>query len=199
MTSRVAVWAGVLLTSPLWAVVERAEAGPYLRRDAERFVDCLPRPGWAVLSPRARFGQLVLHHPEFRSVVHYRLAPLPAVLRWLLRRAYPPLPTLHIGAPHVGPGLFVEHGFATVLTASSVGADCWVNQGVTVGHTGRGQPVIGDRVRLGAGAVVVGPVRVGDGAVVGAGAVVRTDVAAGAVVVPPEAVRLDGRGPAGAR
>ncbi len=58
--------------------------------------------------------------------------------------------------------------------------------------------MIGDRVRLGAGAVVVGPVRVGDGAVVGAGAVVRSDVPAGAVVVPPEAVRLDGRGPAGA-
>ncbi|MEI4273456.1 DapH/DapD/GlmU-related protein [Klenkia sp. LSe6-5] len=179
-----------VLTAPLWWVVERADAGPYLRRDAQRFVECLPRPGWAALSPRARFGRLVVHHPEFRSVVHHRLTPLPRVLRWLLRRTYPPLASLHIGAPHVGPGLFVEHGYGTVLTASSVGADCWVNQGVTVGHTGRGQPVIGDRVRLGANAVVVGPVRVGDGAVVGAGAVVRTDVPDGAVVVPPEAVPL---------
>ncbi|WP_308200720.1 DapH/DapD/GlmU-related protein [Klenkia sp. PcliD-1-E] len=187
-----------VLTAPLWWLVERAEAGPYLRRDAQRFVACLPRPAWAALSPRARFGRLVVHHPEFRSVVHYRLTPLPRALRWLLRRAYPPLASLHIGSPHVGPGLFVEHGWSTVLTAGSVGEDCWVNQGVTVGHTGRGQPVIGDRVRLGAGAVVVGPVRIGDGAVVGAGAVVRTDVPPGAVVVPPEAVRLDGRGSAGA-
>lgn len=187
-----------VLTAPLWWLVERAEAGPYLRRDADRFVECLPRPAWAALSPRGRFGRLVVHHPEFRSVVHYRLTPLPRALRWLLRRAYPPLASLHIGSPHVGAGLFVEHGWSTVLTAASVGEDCWVNQGVTVGHTGRGQPVIGDRVRLGAGAVVVGPVRVGHDAVVGAGAVVRSDVPAGAVVVPPEAVRLDGRGPAGA-
>ncbi len=178
------------LTAPLWWVVERAEAGPYLRRDARRFAECLPRPELLGVSARARFGWLVVRHPEFRSVVHYRLTPLPAALRWVLRRAYPPLATLHIGAPHVGPGLFVEHGFGTVLTAASVGEDCWVNQGVTVGHTGHGQPVIGDRVRLGAGAVVVGPVHIGDGAVVGAGAVVRTDVPAGAVVVPPEAVRL---------
>jgi serine O-acetyltransferase len=61
----------------------------------------------------------------------------------------------------IGPGLVTEHGFATTLTARTVGRDCRVTQQVTVGHTGRGQPVIGDRVSIGAGAVVVGPVTVG--------------------------------------
>lgn len=185
--------AGTLAALPLWAVVERAEAGPYLRRDADRFAACLHRPDVAALSPAARFGWLVARHPEFRSLVHYRLTPLPWPVRRLLRALWRPLPTLHLNAATIGPGLFIEHGFATTLTASAVGADCWVNQGVTVGHTGRGQPVIGDRVRLGAGAVVVGPVRIGDDAVVGAGAVVRRDVPPGVVVVPPEAVPLDRR------
>ena len=46
--------------------------------------------------------------------------------------------------------------------------------GVTLGHTGtgEGQPRIGDNVRIGAGAKVLGPVAVGDGAWIGANAVV---------------------------
>jgi len=189
MTSRSAVWAGTLAAAPLWAVVQRAEAGPYLRRDADRFAECLRRPDVAALSPRARFGWLVARHPEFRSLVHFRLTPLPWALRALLRALWRPLPTLHLNAAVIGPGLFIEHGFATTLTAATVGEDCWVNQQVTVGHTGRGQPVVGDRVRIGAGAVVVGPVHVGDDAVVGANATVVRDVPAGAVMLAPEAVR----------
>ncbi len=177
------------LTAPLWAVVERAEAGPLLRADARRWADCLRRPDVARMSARARFGWLVVRYPEFRSLVHYRLTPLPVPLRMLLRALWRPLPTLHLNAARIGPGLFIEHGFATTLTAVTVGADCWVNQQVTVGHTGRGQPVIGNRVRIGAGAVVVGPVRVGDGAVIGANATVVRDVPAGAVMLAPEAIR----------
>lgn len=189
MTSRTALWAGTLAAAPLWSVVERAAAGPYLRRDADRFAACLGRPDLAELSPMARFGWLVARHPEFRSLVHYRLTTLPVPLRWALRRLWRPLPTLHLNAARIGPGLFIEHGFATTLTASTVGADCWLNQQVTVGHTGRGQPVIGDRVRIGAGAVVVGPVHVGAGAVIGANATVVRDVPPGAVMLAPEAVR----------
>ena len=58
-----------------------------------------------------------------------------------------------------------------------------VYQGVTLGHTGKGdgQPRIGDNVRIGAGAKVLGPVTIGDGAWIGANAVVLGDVPAGAV------------------
>ena len=58
-----------------------------------------------------------------------------------------------------------------------------------MGHTDRGQPVIGDRVRIGAGAVVVGPVTVGDDARIGANATVVRDVPPGAVMLAPPAVR----------
>ncbi len=88
----------------------------------------------------ARFGWLVARHPEFRSLVHHRLTPLPWPVRRLLRLVHRPLPTLHLNCAVIGPELFIEHGFATTLTARSVGRDCRVDQQVTVGRTGRGPP-----------------------------------------------------------
>jgi serine O-acetyltransferase len=44
-------------------------------------------------------------------------------------------------------------------------------------------PVIGDRVYIGAGAKILGPVRIGNDAIIGANAVVTKDVPAGATVV----------------
>jgi serine O-acetyltransferase len=47
----------------------------------------------------------------------------------------------------------------------------------------RGAPTIGNRVDLGAGAKILGPVTIGDDAVIGANAVVLCDVPAGALAV----------------
>ncbi|WP_425117463.1 serine O-acetyltransferase [Archangium violaceum] len=54
-------------------------------------------------------------------------------------------------------------------------------------------PVIGDYVRIGAGAKILGNVRIGDFAVIGANAVVVKDVAPGAVVggIPAREIRRD--------
>jgi serine O-acetyltransferase len=183
-----ATWLVTAWAWPLWRAVQRSAAGPYAHRDAERWAQCLDRPALQRLPGSARFGWLVARHPEFRSLVHYRLTPLPWLVRRLLRLVYRPLPTLHLNCAVIGPGLFIEHGFATTLTARTVGRDCRVNQQVTVGHTGRGQPVIGDRVSIGAGAVVVGPVTVGDDACIGANATVVRDVPPGAVMLAPAAV-----------
>ena len=183
-----ATWLVTAWAWPLWWAVQGTAAGPYARRDAERWAQCLDRPQLDRLPECARFGWLVASHPEFRSLVHYRLTPLPWPVRLLLRLVYRPLPTLHLNCAEIGPGLFIEHGFATTLTARTVGRDCRVNQQVTVGHTGRGQPVIGDRVSIGAGAVVVGPVTVGGDACIGANATVVRDVPPGAVMLAPAAV-----------
>jgi serine O-acetyltransferase len=86
----------------------------------------------------------------------------------------------------------VIHKFATI------GDDCRVRHGVTLGVGGikrakspesfRGNaPVLGNEVDVGAGAVIVGRIRIGDGVNIGPNAVVLTDVPAGATVMAPMA------------
>jgi serine O-acetyltransferase len=90
-----------------------------------------------------------------------------------------------------------QHGIV-VHPGASLGDDCVVRQGVTVGAASsdpvaflRQAPQIGARVSLGAGCVVVGSVRVGDDAQIGPNAVVMTHVPAGATVLaqPPRIIR----------
>ena len=87
-------------------------------------------------------------------------------------------------AARMGPGFSISHTTGIVVGHEVVaGATLVLYQGVTLGHTGTrpGQPHIGDDVRIGAGAKVLGPVTIGDGAWIGANAVVTHDVLAGAV------------------
>ena len=61
-----------------------------------------------------------------------------------------------------------------------------LRHGVTIGLKNthqRGAPRIGNRVDIGAGAKLLGPIRIGDDAVIGANAVVLQDVPAGALAV----------------
>lgn len=59
-----------------------------------------------------------------------------------------------------------------------------IDQHVTLGgRKGGGAPVIGNNVRIGAGAKILGPVHIGDGAQVGANAVVIKDVPANSTAV----------------
>lgn len=87
-----------------------------------------------------------------------------------------------------GPGFQVAHrGLGIVIHPNTtLGAGVYLHHGVTLAtDLARSDPrrmVIGDRVRICAHAIVVGPVRIGDDAIVGAGAVVTRDVPAGVVV-----------------
>lgn len=100
----------------------------------------------------------------------------------------------------VGPGLAIFHGTGLVVHPTTViGSDVMLRHGITLGAAGDGRtgdegtgPRIGDRVTIGAGAIVLGPITVGDDAVIGAGAVVVNDVPDGAVVVgnPARVVRI---------
>ena len=68
-----------------------------------------------------------------------------------------------------------------------VGADVMLYHGVTLGATGTAKgkrhPTVGDRVVIGAGAKLLGPVTIGDDATIGANAVVVKPVPPGTVVV----------------
>jgi serine O-acetyltransferase len=83
---------------------------------------------------------------------------------------------IHPGA-RIGPGLFIDHGMGVVIgETAEIGADVTLYQGVTLGGTGkeRGKrhPTIGDGVVIGTGAKVLGAITVGDRCKIGAGAVV---------------------------
>jgi serine O-acetyltransferase len=95
---------------------------------------------------------------------------------------------IHPGAT-LGPGLFIDHATGVVIgETAEVGTDVTIYHGVTLGAPsakvrGKRHPTIGDRVVIGAGAKVLGPITVGAGASIGANAVVVKPVPAGAVVV----------------
>ena len=81
----------------------------------------------------------------------------------------------------------IDHFGGIVISGDAVfGDDCVIRNGVTVGlkHTGqRGSPILGNRVDIGAGAKILGPIWIGDDVVIGANAVVLTDVPSNSVAV----------------
>lgn len=94
---------------------------------------------------------------------------------------------IHPGAV-IGRRLFIDHGMGVVIgETAEVGEDVVLFHGVTLGgrsmSKGKRHPTVGDRVVIGAGAKVLGPITIGDDAQVGANAVVIRDVPPGAVVV----------------
>jgi serine O-acetyltransferase len=139
----------------------------------------------------ARFLRLVKLE-EFRTLVGYRI---PAARVWarLIGRG---CPALYINTPNIGPGLFLQHAFATIIHARSIGKNCWINQQVTIGFNGAGKhPTIGDNVTIRAGAKVLGEIKIGDNVVIGAGAVVVRDVPSDCTVVgvPARIVKRNGQ------
>jgi serine O-acetyltransferase len=150
---------------------------------------------WERKNPRARAilaTQRVILLPRVRAVVLFRISGvlfLKAETRWIayLLQARILRATgaeIHPAA-EIGPGLNLAHTSGIVVGRHVViGSDALLFQGVTLGDdgTGPGQPVIGDRVRIGAGAKVLGSVQIGDDVTIAANAVVIADVPTGATV-----------------
>jgi serine O-acetyltransferase len=90
-----------------------------------------------------------------------------------------------VRARSIGARFYLPHPYGIVIHARTViGSNCTVFQNVTLGEDGvrAGVPHLEDDVIVGAGAAVLGGVRVGAGARIGANAVVLHDVPPGAVV-----------------
>ncbi len=94
---------------------------------------------------------------------------------------------IHPGAS-LGSGIFIDHATGVVIgETAEVGDDVTIYQGVTLGGTnlehGKRHPTIGDRVTIGAGAKILGPITIGDDSRIGANAVVVKSVPPNSVVV----------------
>jgi serine O-acetyltransferase len=139
--------------------------------------------------------------PGFRAIAVYRFgvwrmtlwpkflrAPFSMLYRFLFRHV-----RNHYGielpySAHVGRRVIIEHQSCIVIHGNAIiGDDCIIRQGVTLGNRlverPLEAPVLGRGVNVGAGAKILGSVRVGDGAAIGANAVVLGDVPAHAVAV----------------
>ncbi len=103
----------------------------------------------------------------------------------------------------VGGGLYIGHfGHVVINPRARIGRNCNLSPGVVIGSGGRGEepdgrpregvPVLGDRVYVGPGAVIFGPVEIGEDASIAANSVVTKSVPARAVVAGAPA-RIIGR------
>jgi serine O-acetyltransferase len=150
---------------------------------------------------RTRF-EVYTTYPGIQAVALYRLAhPLwRRGWRWLprfiayLARIWTSI-DIHPGA-RIGRRFFIDHGAGVVIgETAEIGDDVTLYHGVTLGGTswrkGKRHPTLGDGCVVGAGAKILGPVRLGRGVKVGANSVVVADVADGRTVVgiPAKAVR----------
>ena len=168
-----------------------------LREDIRVVFDRDPaaRTTWEVLTCYPGLHALVWH----RAVVHraWRVG-----LRWLARwlahwgRFLTGI-EIHPGA-RIGRRVFIDHGMGIVIgETAEIGDDTTLYHGVTLGGTswnkGKRHPTLGRGVVIGAGAKVLGPIRVGDGAKIGSNAVVVRDVPPGATAVgiPARIVTVD--------
>lgn len=149
--------------------------GEKLVLDYQRYA-CLRKGG---------FWKLFILYPEFRIQIIYRMSKHSKMLALLLK----PLKlfnflNLYINCPDIEEGLFIEHGFSTIISCRHIGKNCWINQQVTIGFSDKiHSPFIGNNVNIKAGAKVIGDVIIGDDVIIGANAVVVKDVPSHSIVV----------------
>ena len=148
--------------------------------------------------PAARNAlEVALTYPGVHAVWAYRLAHmlfkknfnLLARIVSSISRSYTGV-DIHPGA-RLGRRLFIDHANGVVIgETTKIGTDCVLFHQVTLGGVsmskGKRHPTLGDRVMVGAGAKVLGPIHVGSDARIAANAVVVRDVPAGcsAIGVP---------------
>jgi len=162
-----------------------------LRADLRRFpwYGLMLHPAcWSVVA--FRFQQATLELADFFGIPRALVLPplwLVSVLMQVLTGNEIP-PTVEIG-----PGLMIWHSGGIVIhSASKIGAECTLHQGVTIGirYSKGATPVVGNRVDFGAYAQVLGGVTIGDDCMIGAMAVVLSDIPAGATAVGIPAVAI---------
>jgi serine O-acetyltransferase len=140
--------------------------------------------------------------PGYRALVAYRLGAWRLTKTGFVRKAlYLPLRALQryvrnqygielYPTASLGRGVWIPHHGAIVIHEHArIGDRVMIRQGCTIGGASDWSPddapVIEQDVQLGAGAIVVGPVRVGRGARIGPNVVVTRNVPAGAVLFAP--------------
>lgn len=159
-------------------------------------------------------GYLVFISHGFLALSFYRVERGIRTSRWRIIQALAPLtvPIRRIvesltqislpGTAIIGPGLYIPHfGPIVISDRAVVGADCTISHGVTVGRAGRGDrpqaPSLGNRVYVGAGAMILGHIIIEDDVAIGAASLVLQSLPKNAVAVGNPARIISYKGSAG--
>ena len=149
--------------------------------------------------------EVLFTYAGFHALLAYRLA------HWLRDKRVPFVPRaisqlarwltgieIHPGAK-IGQGFFIDHGMGVVIgETAEIGDFVTLFQGVTLGGTGkeRGKrhPTVGNHVVVGAGAKILGAIRIGDNVKIGANSVVLKSVPPHSTVigVPARIIKMEG-------
>jgi serine O-acetyltransferase len=172
---------GGLLQENLQAMFDRLIA--YL--DSVQARDPSPRSRWEVLIYPGVWA-LGLHrvaHWLFEAELFFLARLVNHTSRWITGI------DIHPGAK-IGRNFFIDHGFTVIGETAEIGNNVTIYQCVTLGGTnptngipGKRHPTLRDNVIVGSGAQILGPITVGERARIGAGAVVTDDVPEGATMV----------------
>ncbi|MDM9583877.1 MULTISPECIES: serine O-acetyltransferase [unclassified Nostoc] len=145
--------------------------------------------------PAARnWLEVLFCYPGLQALVFHRLAHwlykigIPFIPRFIshISRFLTGI-EIHPGAL-IGQGVFIDHGMGVVIGETAIVGDyALIYQGVTLGGTGKESgkrhPTLGSHVVVGAGAKVLGNIQIGDRVRIGAGSVVLRDVPSNTTVV----------------
>ncbi|MBQ6719516.1 MAG: serine acetyltransferase [Oscillospiraceae bacterium] len=140
---------------------------------------------------------ILLYKPEYRNLLLHRFRRPPKAIRSVIhyvvtRILWKPMESLYINTEEIGGGLFIQHGFSTIISAKRIGENCIIKQQVTIGYNGRENPVLEDNVVVHCGAKVLGGITMGRNSEAAAGAVVVKDVPENTIVggVPAKFIKM---------
>jgi serine O-acetyltransferase len=152
--------------------------------------------------PAARsYLQIILFYPGVHALFLHRIAhflynfKIP-VIPYLVAYVSRALTSIEIHpAVKIGKNLFIDHGCGLVIGETSViGDNVTLYHGVTLGGYNyepiKRHPTLGNNVLIGAGAKILGNIKIGDNVKVGAGSVVINDLAEEKTVVAETAKEI---------
>jgi serine O-acetyltransferase len=196
---------------PATCVCEGASFRDAMRQDIDRYVAAAERDGLSGTLARLRVplslkvwavGNYRLSHWFLNRVRPRALGRVLGGLSFIGQRMLSAVTGLEINPhAHLGPGLMIPHDGFIVIGPVRVGRHCTLSHNVTIGQGLQGDgpahddtPVLGDRVWVGPGAVIAGPIKVGSDASVGANSVLLRDVPPRGVVLGVPARLLSHKG-----
>lgn len=138
--------------------------------------------------------EAIILYPGFHAIIFHRIANFCYRKKlYFLARLISQI-SRHITGIEIHPGaqigkrLFIDHGMGVVIgETATIGNDCVIYHNSTLGGTGKDKnkrhPDLGNNVMVGAGAKVLGPIKIGNNVKIGANSVVLKDVPNNTTVV----------------